>query len=274
MYTKAGSRSSRCVYRINALSTLASPLFEWTLLSDSYLRLGAVVHKLMGHKNAIVSVSFTTDCNMAITGKGQMPYCSISSVSLLCQASQDGLLSAWSTLTGVHLATFHFNQNLVKLLVAPTGGRILVHYSARVSIPCSQDGMRRSCKMFRAWRCLVCSIFHRVMLYARTNVSSQVRRDRSNGPVSHLFYLIVSSEVHPNLLPIKPKPLLYPKDSTLLTDSRLSSKTEHLLSDVILVSCLFRSAVSSVLRSACEKSIVKIKVNRKIIICLVNSCLQ
>ena len=126
MYTKAGSRSSRCVYRINFLSSVSSTSFESTPFYDRYLRLGAVVHKLMGHKNAIVSVSFTTDCNMAITGKGQLLlHCSVSIASLLRQASQDGLLSAWSTLTGVHLATFHFNQNLVKLLVAPTGGRIL-----------------------------------------------------------------------------------------------------------------------------------------------------
>lgn len=31
--------------------------------------LGAVVHKLMGHKSTVVTVAFTIDCNTAITGK-------------------------------------------------------------------------------------------------------------------------------------------------------------------------------------------------------------
>ena len=146
---------------------------------DCSLQLGAVVHKLIGHKNAIVSVSFTTDCNMAITGKELFLHWSMTTTRLLCPASQDGLLSAWSTLTGVHLATFHFNQNLVKLLVAPTGGRIIRYRSAAAFIWCSQDGMRPSCKVFRVWRCSVYSIFHQVMLCARINVSSQVSHDGS-----------------------------------------------------------------------------------------------
>ena len=41
---------------------------------------------------------------------------------ILFSASQDGLLSAWSTLTGIHLAAFHFNHTLVKLLVSQSGG--------------------------------------------------------------------------------------------------------------------------------------------------------
>ena len=38
------------------------------------------------------------------------------------------------------------------------------------------------------------------------------------------------------LLPIKPKPLLYPKDSTLLSDSRYNSKTDQNTADVTIVS--------------------------------------
>lgn len=34
----------------------------------------------------------------------------------------------------------------------------------------------------------------------------------------------VYSDSYQNLLPIRPKPLLYPKDSTILTNSRHSSK--------------------------------------------------
>ncbi len=45
----------------------------------------------------------------------------------------------------------------------------------------------------------------------------------------------VFSDSHNILLPIKPKPLLYPKDSTLMYDSRHNSKVDH-IADVILVS--------------------------------------
>lgn len=38
-------------------------------------------------------------------------------------ASQDGFLSAWSTLAGIHLAAFHFNHPLTKLNVSQSGGR-------------------------------------------------------------------------------------------------------------------------------------------------------
>jgi hypothetical protein len=37
-------------------------------------------------------------------------------------ASQDGLLSAWSTMTGIRLAAFYFNHHLVKLHVSQSGG--------------------------------------------------------------------------------------------------------------------------------------------------------
>jgi hypothetical protein len=43
-------------------------------------------------------------------------------IIILLLASQDGLLSAWSTMTGIHLAAFHFNHPLVKLLVSQSGG--------------------------------------------------------------------------------------------------------------------------------------------------------
>ncbi len=41
------------------------------------------------------------------------------------------------------------------------------------------------------------------------------------------------------LLPIKPKPFLYPKDSTLMSDSHDSSKTDQIIGDIILVSLFF-----------------------------------
>jgi len=46
----------------------------------------------------------------------------------------------------------------------------------------------------------------------------------------------VFSDSYNILLPIKPKPLLYPKDSTLLYNSRHNSKTDQNIGDIILVS--------------------------------------
>ncbi|CAF1059295.1 unnamed protein product [Didymodactylos carnosus] len=66
---------------------------------------GTVVHKLLGHNDAMVCVAFTIDGTVAVT------------------ASHDGLLSTWSTVSGIHLAAFHFNYTLVKLLVSQNGAR-------------------------------------------------------------------------------------------------------------------------------------------------------
>jgi hypothetical protein len=49
----------------------------------------------------------------------------------------------------------------------------------------------------------------------------------------------VFSDSYNILLPIKPKPLLYPKDLTLMSDSRHSSKTDQLIGDAILVGSFF-----------------------------------
>ena len=84
---------------------------------------GAVVHKLMRHKTTIVSVSLTIDSNMAITGRIDFIELRFLAITILFSASQDGLLSAWSTMTGIHLAAFHFNHTLVKLLVSQSGGK-------------------------------------------------------------------------------------------------------------------------------------------------------
>ncbi len=54
------------------------------------------------------------------------------------------------------------------------------------------------------------------------------------------------SDTYNKLLPIRPKPLLYPKDSTILTNSRHSSKADQLGCNVILVSFLFLSIISYV----------------------------
>ncbi|CAF0973125.1 unnamed protein product [Rotaria sordida] len=145
---------------------------------------GAAVHKITRHKNTIVSVSFTTDSNIAII------------------ASQEGLLSAWSTIAGIHLATFHFNQNLVKLLVSQSGAR----YAAILqNSPC-------------------------VAMLSLFNIPfSDVSRIPQRQSQSQMF-----SDIYNTVLPIKPKPLLYPKDSIILTNSRESSKIDQLGGDMIL----------------------------------------
>ena len=54
------------------------------------------------------------------------------------------------------------------------------------------------------------------------------------------------SDTYNTILPVKPKPLLYPKDSTILTNSRHSSKADQIGGDTILVSlsvCLFQLSV-------------------------------
>ena len=48
-------------------------------------------------------------------------------------------------------------------------------------------------------------------------------------------YVSVFSDSCTGVLPIKPKPLLYPKDSALMPDSHSSSKMEHMPADVVLV---------------------------------------
>ena len=70
-----------------------------------------------------MSVALSTDGNVAITGMKVFQLTFIRQMVFFV-ASSDGLLSAWSTVTGLNLATFHFNQNLVKLLVSQSGGRI------------------------------------------------------------------------------------------------------------------------------------------------------
>ncbi|CAF3390722.1 unnamed protein product [Rotaria sp. Silwood1] len=117
-------------------------------------------------------------------------------------ASQDGLLSAWSTITGIHLATFHFNQNLVKLLV-------------------SQSGARYAAILQNSPYVAMLSLFN----IPFSDASRMVQRH------SEMF-----SDGYNTILPIKPKPLLYPKDSTILTNSRESSKIDQLGGDMILVS--------------------------------------
>ncbi|CAF4666138.1 unnamed protein product [Rotaria sp. Silwood1] len=143
---------------------------------------GAVVHKLNRHKNTIVSVSFTIDSHIAIT------------------ASQDGLLSAWSTMTGIHLAAFHFNHILVKLLVSQTGAR----YAAILQNTCC------------------------VAMLSLFNIPSSDASKLSERH-SQMF-----SDPYNVLLPIKPKPLLYSKDSTLLSDCRQNSKHDQHSCDTVL----------------------------------------
>ena len=42
-----------------------------------------------------------------------------------------------------------------------------------------------------------------------------------------ILFLQVSTDTSKSILPIRPKPLLYPKDSTILTNSRHSSKADQ-----------------------------------------------
>ena len=76
--------------------------------------------------------------------------------------------------------------------------------------------------------------------------------------------IVVVSENLTQLLPIKPKPLLYPKDSTLLTDSRQTSKTENVTNDIILVSSMFeheRIQISFVCQSMFNRKLIIDRVN-------------
>ncbi|CAF1549050.1 unnamed protein product, partial [Didymodactylos carnosus] len=141
---------------------------------------GAVIHKLLGHNDAIVCVAFTTDGTVAVT------------------ASHDGLLSTWSTVTGTHLAAFHFNHILNKLLV-------------------SQNGARYAAIMENNSSVAMISLFN-----VPCNDSAK--------------FLPRTSENNYNpIIPIKLKPSLYSHNSCLLTGSRHSSKTTD-QGDVVLVS--------------------------------------
>jgi uncharacterized membrane protein len=57
------------------------------------------------------------------------------------------------------------------------------------------------------------------------------------------FIIQVFSDTYNTILPVKPKPLLYPKDSIILTNSRHNSKADQIGGDIILVSFLFQLLV-------------------------------
>ncbi|CAF1470789.1 unnamed protein product [Adineta ricciae] len=114
-------------------------------------------------------------------------------------ASQDGFLSAWSTLTGISLAAFHFNHTLVKLLVSESGTR----YAA----------------ILQNTPCVAMLSLHNI-LPCDTSKMSQRQYPSFSDPYNAL-------------LPIKPKPLLYPKDSTLLSDSNQNLKFNQTTTDSI-----------------------------------------
>ncbi|CAF4519269.1 unnamed protein product [Rotaria socialis] len=115
-------------------------------------------------------------------------------------ASQDGLLSAWSTVAGAKLAIFYFSQNLIKLLVSQSGAR----YAAIVQ--------NTSC----------------LAMLSLFNISF------SDGSRMAQCQSQVSPEIIGTMLPVKPKPLLYPKDSTILANSRENSKIDQFSGDTIL----------------------------------------
>ncbi|CAF1425220.1 unnamed protein product [Adineta steineri] len=116
-------------------------------------------------------------------------------------ASQDGFLQAWSTLTGICIAAFHFNHTLIKLLVSQSGAR----YAAILQ--------NTSC----------------VAMLSLFNIPS--------GEVTKMPQRHNQTFCDPNniLLPIKPKPLLFPKESTFLYDeSNQILKSDQIAGDTIL----------------------------------------
>ncbi|CAF0993322.1 unnamed protein product [Adineta steineri] len=117
-------------------------------------------------------------------------------------ASQDGLLSVWSTITGTYIATFYFNHTVVKLNVSQSGIRFAAILQ---NTPC-------------------------VAMLSLFNISS-IDAGKMAQRHSQMF-----SDTSNTILPIKPKPLLYPKDASMLTDSRHNSKTDQIVVEPILVS--------------------------------------
>lgn len=57
------------------------------------------------------------------------------------------------------------------------------------------------------------------------SMCSSIHRKREIPPP--YFSLSVPADTSKSILPIRPKPLLYPKDSTILTNSRHSSKADQ-----------------------------------------------
>ncbi|CAF4681621.1 unnamed protein product, partial [Rotaria sp. Silwood1] len=158
---------------------------------------GKLTQVLVEHEQSITAVAISEDGKHVLTGDKS----GLSIIWSFKDASQDGLLSAWSTITGIHLATFHFNQNLVKLLV-------------------SQSGARYAAILQNSPYVAMLSLFN----IPFSDASRMVQRH------SEMF-----SDGYNTILPIKPKPLLYPKDSTILTNSRESSKIDQLGGDMILI---------------------------------------
>jgi hypothetical protein len=65
---------------------------------------------------------------------------------------------------------------------------------------------------------------------------SQSMFDHQEKKMYLFLFTSVFSDSYNVLLPIKPKPLLYPKDSTFMSDSHHNSKVDQMAGDAILVS--------------------------------------
>jgi hypothetical protein len=72
----------------------------------------------------------------------------------------------------------------------------------------------------------------------------------------------VFSDTYNTILPVKPKPLLYPKDSIILTNSRHNSKADQIGGDIILVSFLFQLLVMFSLPDETKKTFLSMKLNK------------
>jgi hypothetical protein len=107
--------------------------------------------------------------------------------------------------------------------------------------------MRQFYKIPHVLLCFVFSISPLVMLRKCHNDLVKVCYRKPNLFVLNFLFLFqVFSHTHDTLLPIKPKPLLYPKDSTILTNSRHGSKADQIGCNIILVRFFFVSIISYV----------------------------
>ena len=142
--------------------------------------------------------------------------------------------------------------------------------------------MQQFCKIHRVLLCLVFSISRPVMHQKWHNVPvvkvCSYKTDQKKKRKKTFPFLSVLSDTYKKLLPIKPKPLLYPKDSTILTNSRHSSKADQTSCHPILVSYNFNYQLC--FSFACARALTYFLsmiseqlFNRKLIINIFDSCM-
>ncbi len=146
-------------------------------------------------------------------------------------------------MTGLNLATFHFNQNLIKLLVSQSGGKIksinqcnfyywflLARYAAILqNTPCVA-----MLSLFN----IPSSDAPKMTQRPSQSIFSSTYWDRKQKEKYFFSLFLVFSDTYNSVLPIRPKPLLYPKDSTILTNSRHSSKADQTSCNILVSSII------------------------------------